>query len=138
MIGVKHKKGKVMSEITDINWLATIVGFVLSFGLGMVWFSPKLFGKKWAEGVGLDPAGPSKPPMAAMTAQVIGTFLLAWTVGVTASNDALLTIILFTVTMVVLAGASGFFTGKSAYARHAEGGFMVAMVVIMIICQGVF
>ena len=127
-----------MSEITDINWLATIVGFVLSFGLGMVWFSPKLFGKKWAEGVGVDPEGPGKPPVAGMAAQVIGTFLLAWTVGVTAANEALLTIILFTLTMVVLAGASNFFTGKNAYVRHTEGGFMVAMVVIMIICQRLF
>ena len=127
-----------MSEITDINWLATIVGFALAFGLGMIWFSPKLFGKKWAEGVGLDPAGPSKPPVIAMTFQTIGTFLLAWTVGVTAQNDALLTIILITVTIIVLSGASGAFTGKSAYARHAEGGFTLAMVVIMIICQGIF
>ncbi|OUS07203.1 hypothetical protein A9Q96_07835 [Rhodobacterales bacterium 52_120_T64] len=127
-----------MSEITDINWLATIVGFVLAFGLGMIWFSPKMFGTKWAEGVGLDPEGPKKPPAAAMTAQTVGTFLLAWTVGVTAANDALLTIILFTLTMVVLAGASGFFTGKSAYARHTEGGYMLAMVVIMIISHGIF
>ncbi len=127
-----------MSEITDINWLATIVGFVLAFGLGMIWFSPKLFGKKWAEGVGLDPAGPGKPPVAAMAAQITGTFLLAWTVGVTASNDALLTIILITLTIVVLAGASAFFTGKNAYARHTEAGFTIAMVVIMIICQGIF
>ena len=127
-----------MSEITDINWLATIVGFVLAFGLGMIWFSPYLFGKKWAEGVGLDPVGPGKPPVAAMAAQITGTFLLAWTVGVTASNDALLTIILITLTIVVLAGASAFFTGKNAYARHTEAGFTIAMVVIMIICQGIF
>ena len=127
-----------MSEITDINWLATIIGFVLSFGLGMVWFSPKLFGKRWAEDNGLDPAGPSKPPVAAMSLQVIGTFLLAWVVGVTASNDALLTIILITAMMIVLNGAGAFFTGKTAYVRHTDGGFTLAMVVIMIICQGIF
>lgn len=128
-----------MSEITaDINWLAVIVGTALSFGLGMIWFSPKLFGKKWAEGNGLDPEGPAKPPMAAMVAQLAGTFLLAWVVGVTAKNDALLTIILIAVTMVVLNGASAFFTGKSAYARNTDAGFTLAMVVIMIICQGIF
>ena len=127
-----------MSEITDINWLATIVGFVLAFGLGMVWFSQKVFGKKWAEDNGLDPAGPSKPPVAAMAFQATGTFLLAWVVGVTAKNDALLTIILITATILVLNGASAFFTGKSAYVRYVEGGFTLAMVVIMIICQGIF
>jgi len=128
-----------MSEITaDVNWLAVIVGTVLSFGLGMVWFSPKLFGKKWTEGNGLSLDGPSKPPVAAMIAQLAGTFLLAWVVGVTAKNEALLTIILITITMVVLNGASAFFTGKNAYVRHTDAGFTVAMVVIMIICQGIF
>ena len=127
-----------MSEITDINWLATIVGFVVAFGLGMVWFSPKLFGTRWAEDNGLDPAGPSKPPVATMAVQVVGTFLLAWVVGVTAQNDALLTIILITVMMVFLNAANALFTGKTAYVRHTEAGFTIAMVVIMIICQGIF
>jgi len=127
-----------MSEITDINWLATIVGFVLSFGLGWLWFSPKLFGTKWAEGNGLDPNGPDKMPMAAMITQAAGTFLLAWVVGVTAKNDALLTIILIMVTIVVLNGASALFLNKNAYVRHTDAGFTVAMVVIMIISQGIF
>lgn len=127
-----------MSELTDVNWLAIIVGFVVSFGLGSVWFSPRMFGKKWAEGVGIDPEGPKKPPVAAMSAQLVGTFLLSWVVGVTASNDALLTILLITLTIVVLSGANGFFIGKNAFVRHTEGGYTVAMVVIMIICQGIF
>lgn len=127
-----------MSEITDINWLATIVGFVLSFGLGWLWFSPKMFGKKWAEGNSLDPNGPDKMPMAAMITQAVGTFLLAWVVGVTAKNDALLTIILIAVTIVVLNNANALFTKKNAYVRRTDGGFTLAMVVIMIICQGIF
>ena len=124
--------------VTGVNWLAVIVGFVVSFGLGWVWFSPKLFGKKWAEGNGLDPDGPDKMPMTAMVSQAVGTFLLAWVVGVTAKNDALLTILLITVTIVVLNGASSFFLNKNAYVRHTDAGFTVAMVVIMIICQGIF
>ena len=44
-----------MPELTDnVNWLAVIIGFVLAFALGWLWYSPKLFGRKWAEGVGLD------------------------------------------------------------------------------------
>ncbi len=39
-----------MSELVDgLSWLAVISGFVLSFLLGWVWYSPGLFGKKWAE-----------------------------------------------------------------------------------------
>lgn len=123
-----------MEEIvTGVNWLAVIVGFVLAFGLGWLWFSPKLFGKKWAEGNGLDPNGPDKMPMNAMITQAIGTFLLAWVVGVTAKNDAILTIILIAVTMAVLNSASSMFTNKGTYVRNVDAGFTVAMVVLMII-----
>lgn len=123
-----------MEEIvTGVNWLAVIVGFVLAFGLGWLWFSPKLFGKKWAEGNGLDPNGPDKMPMNAMITQAVGTFLLAWVVGVTAKNDAILTIILIAVTMAVLNSASSMFTNKGTYVRNVDAGFTLAMVVLMII-----
>lgn len=128
-----------MEEIvTGVNWLAVIVGFVVSFGLGWLWFSPKLFGTKWAEGNGLDPSGPDKMPMGAMITQIIGTFLLAWVVGVTAKNEALLTIVLITVTMVFLNAANAMFSGKTSYVRHVDAGFTAVMVIIMIICQGIF
>jgi len=124
--------------ITGVNWLAVIVGFVVSFGLGWLWFSPKLFGKKWAEGNGLNPDGPDKMPMNAMITQAAGTFLLAWVVGVTAKNEALLTIILIAVTIIVLNAAGAMFTNKKPYVRHVDAGFTLAMVVVMIICQGIF
>ena len=42
-----------MSELTtDVSWLSVISGFVISFLLGWAWFSTKMFGTKWAEGVG--------------------------------------------------------------------------------------
>lgn len=125
-----------MNEITvNVNWLAVAVGAVLAYALGYLWYSPKLFGKKWAEGVGLKQA-PDKLPVAAMTMQAIGTFLLAWMVGVTAANNALLTIILVIATIVALMLAGSLFTLKSNYAMFTEAGFVVAMAVIMIAVQG--
>lgn len=59
-------------------------------------------------------------------------------VGVTAKNDAFLTMILITVTFVVLTGASAFFLKKNAYVRHVDAGFTIAMVAVMIISQGIF
>ena len=35
---------------TGVNWPAVVLGTVLAFGLGMLWFSPKMFGKIWARG----------------------------------------------------------------------------------------
>lgn len=127
-----------MSEITaNVNWLAVIIGAVLSFLLGWLWYSPKLFGTKWAEGVGVKMTDGASMPIQPLIVQAIGTFLLSWLVGVTAKNNALFTIILAAVTFMVLVDASGHFTRKSTYARLTETGFIAAMVVVMIVVQGV-
>lgn len=127
-----------MGEITtNVNWTATILGAVIAFGLGWPWYSEKLFGKKWAEGVRLSFDDKSAPPAMAMITQAVATFLLAWVVGVTAANDALLTIILITLTIVALVIAGGLFASKSGYAVATEAGYILVMVVIMIVCQAV-
>ncbi|MEJ6500328.1 MAG: hypothetical protein QNL16_04010 [Rhodobacterales bacterium] len=39
-----------MMEITSgVSWSGVVAGAVASFLLGWLWFSPMLFGKKWAE-----------------------------------------------------------------------------------------
>ena len=125
-----------MHEITaNLNWLAVGVGTIAAFLLGWLWYSPKLFGTKWAQGVGieLDAKGPSS---IAMVLQFSGTFLLAWVIGVTAAANALLTAILVIFTIALLLAASGFFCRKSGYAIATETGFVVIMSIIMIVCQG--
>ena len=127
-----------MGEITDnVNWIAVTVGAVVAFLLGWLWCSPKLFGSKWAEGVGikLDGSGPSA---LAMMVQIIATFLLAWIIGITAATNSLTTAILIVLTIVSLMVASGLFCQKSRYAISTDGGFVIAMAVIMIACQGIF
>ena len=127
-----------MSELTDaINWLAVIVSFVLSFMLGWLWFSPKLFGKKWADGV----PGVSmeedcgKPPALAMISQALGVFCLAWLIGVTASYNALATAMLITLTIILLIISNGKFANKSTTAVFIEAAYIIDMVIIMVICQ---
>jgi hypothetical protein len=94
-----------------------------------------LFGTKWAEGVGVDLAAATGMPVAAMVTQAIATFFLAWVVGVTSANGALMTMILITITIVLLMIAGSFFSKKSTYAIVTEAGFVIAMVVVMIIIQ---
>ncbi len=128
-----------MAEITmNVNWLAVIVGAVVAFALGWLWYSPMLFGTKWAAGVGLSMDDGSGPPAAAMILQAIGTLLFAWVVGVTAASNALLTIILIVVAIVTLLAAGGLFAKKSGYAIATEAGFILAMTVVMIVVQGIF
>jgi hypothetical protein len=127
-----------MTELTaNVNWLAVIIGAIIAYALGMLWFSPKMFGAKWALGSGLDPKGPAKPPTAAIVVQAIGTFLLAWLVGVTAANNALATIILAGLALIALMAGGGLFIAKSSHAITAETAYVAAMLVIMIAVQGI-
>ncbi|MGR3290044.1 MAG: DUF1761 family protein, partial [Paracoccaceae bacterium] len=104
-----------MQELTaNVSWMAVIVGAVVAFVVGALWYSPKLFGTKWAEDVGIELGSASEMPMGAMAGQAIGLLLMSWFVGVTAGNNALLTVILATVAFTVLQYASGLFSKKGA------------------------
>ena len=127
-----------MQEIVaNVNWLAVVVGTVLSFLLGWLWYSPVLFGKGWAEGVGVELGSASSMPVGAMVAQLVGTFLLAWLFGITAANNALLTIILVVLTVAAFVLAGGLFAKKSSYAVAVETGYIIVMGVVMFIVQAV-
>lgn len=128
-----------MAEIiTGVNWLAVIVGAVAAFLLGWLWYSEKMFGAKWAEGVGVSLGSADQMPAGAMIMQALGLFLLAWVVGVTAASNALLTFILIVVTIAVLMASGGMFARKSTYAIRTEVGYLVAAALVMFIAQAVF
>ena len=127
-----------MEEITaNVNWLAVIVGAVLSFLLGWLWYSPMLFGTKWAEGVGVELGAASAMPVGAMVSQAVAILLLAWLFGVTAGNDALLTIILVVLAIAAFIFSGGMFTKKSMYAVYTETGYIIAIAVVMFVVQAV-
>ena len=120
----------------SLNWLAIIVGTVLAFGLGMLWFSPAMFGKAWSAGShNLQP--PEKPPMAAMAIMLAGTFLLALVVGMTAQTEALATAIVAILAAAVIVAGMDLFSQKSGKATLIDAGYIVAMGVLMIGAQGV-
>ncbi len=128
-----------MEEITaDISWLGVIVGAVVSFLVGWLWFSPRLFGKRWAEDMGVELGDASEMPMQAMGAQALGLLLMSWFVGVTAKSDALLTVILATLAFGVLAYAGTLFGRASSRAANINLGYWIVALVIMVICQGLF
>ena len=122
-----------MEELTmNVNWLAVCVGAVAAFLVGWLWYSPKLFGTKWAEGVGVTLNDGSSPMMHAMISQAVGTFLLAWVIGITATTDSLALAILIALTIAILIKANGYFAQKSKYAIMVESGFILVMVIVMI------
>lgn len=123
--------------VAGVSWLAVVLSFVLSFLLGWLWYSPTLFGKKWAEGVGVELADGSSIPVLAMVAQALGTFCLAWLFGITAAKGALLTITLVMVTIILLIVSNGKYAQKSNAAVAIEAAYLVAMALVMLICQAI-
>ena len=121
-----------MSELTvNVNWLAVGIGTVLSFVLGWLWYSPKLFGKKWADGSGIELADSSAMPVAPLIFQLLATFLLAWLIAIAAAHDARLTAILIVLTVACFVATNSMFVKKSATAIFVEVGFILAMGVVM-------
>jgi hypothetical protein len=49
-------------DLGSLNWLAVIVGAVVYFAIGAVWFTPQLFGKPWMAAIGWDESRP-RPEM---------------------------------------------------------------------------
>ena len=128
-----------MEELTaGVSWLGVVAGAVVSFLVGWLWYSPKAFGVKWAEGTGVELGTSSNMPIAALVSQAAGLFLMSWFVGVTAASNALLTVILATVAFTVLGYSGGLFGRKSGYARNVDAGYWIICLVIMILCQGIF
>lgn len=127
----------IVENIMNINWIATIAGFVAAFVLGALWFSPMMFGKKWAEGVGVKLEKGAKMPMMPMLTQAIGTFLLAWLVGITASIEHLLTILIALFAFAFLKYADGGFSQKSTYATVTESSYILVMGIIMIAAHAI-
>ena len=127
-----------MGEITaNVSWLAVIAGAVVSFLVGWAWYGP-LFGKGWAEGVGVELGNASDMPMGAMGLQALGLLLMSWFVGVTAASNLLLTVILATVAFTVLGMSGAMFRKQSTYARNVDAGYWIVALVVMIIANAIF
>ncbi len=124
------------SGIETVNWLAVIVGTVVAYGLGMLWFSPRMFGTGWAAG-NRDLQVPSSPPMSAAIVQLMGVFLLALVVGITATTDALITAILAILAAATLVAGLGLFAQKNGYAVKVESGYIVVAGILMIAAQAI-
>jgi len=120
-----------------VNWLAVIVGAVVAFGVGYFWYSPMLFGKKWAEGSGVEMGTASDMPIMAMATQFLGLFLLALVIGLTAVSDALITAIAAILATATLTFSMGAFVKKSNYALFTDFGYIIVCGVVMIAAQGI-
>ena len=81
-----------MEELfANINWIAVIVGAIVAYALGALWYSPVLFGKAWMKlsGVG-EPKkkGMAKSYVAGFATQLVTAFVLSAFVGTLGASTA--------------------------------------------------
>jgi TRAP-type C4-dicarboxylate transport system permease small subunit len=118
-----------------INWAAVVVGTIAAFALGMIWFSPKMFGKSWSAGShNIEP--PASPPVAAMVIQFAGTAVLALVVGMTETNEAIMTAIGAILAVALIVAGMDLFSQKSGKATMVDAGYVLAAGALMILAQG--
>lgn len=125
-----------MENFTDISWLAVGLGTVVSFMVGWLWYSPKMFLTKWAEGSGLPPEPPEDMPAFAMAAQLCALLLLSLVIGITAAVNALITAILAILAAATFVVSNGAWCRKSGYALAVDFFYVVVSGVIMAVFQG--
>ncbi len=122
-------------DIANMNWAAVVLGTIAAFGLGMLWFSPKMFDTSWAEG-SHEVQPPDSPPIAAMTIQLLGTIVLALVVGMTETNEAIMTAIGATLAVALIVAGMDLFSQKSGKATLIDAGYVIAAGAVMIGAQG--
>jgi len=127
-----------MEDFSKISWIAVFVGTIVSFLIGWAWYSPKLFGKKWAEGAGVELGKAGDMPVFAMVSQLFALFMLALIIGLTATFNALITSILAILAIGVWIVSTGAYVKKNTYALTVEFFYTLVSGVIMIIFQGIF
>lgn len=123
--------------IANVNWLAVLIGAIAAFILGWLWYSPLLFGKKWAGDHGIEMGTANDMPMAAMATQAVGLLFVAWFVGVTAVESKALTLIIAAVGFATLNASGSLFAKKSPAIAWIDFGYAIAAVAVMFVVQGI-
>ncbi len=123
-----------MIDVTPLNWPAVIAGTIAAFVLGMLWFSPALFGKSWSTGShNIQP--PASPPMLAMAVQLIGTFALALVIGMTETYQAIGAALMAIIAAALLIAGMDLFSQKTVKATVIDASYIAVSGVLMIAAQ---
>ena len=127
-----------MEDFSKVSWIAVIVGTIASFLVGWAWYSPKLFGKVWAKGSGVELGKAGEVPVFAMVSQLVALLVLALVIGITATFNHLITAILAILAVAIWTVSAGAYVKKSGGALAVEFFYVIAAGIVMIVFQGIF
>lgn len=69
---------KSLDTFGDVNYLAVIVGALVYFGIGALWYSPALFATPWMAASGVQPGNQIPVGLFALSLAVIGVLVAVW------------------------------------------------------------
>lgn len=116
--------------LSQIDWTPVLVSFVISFAVGWLWYSPKLFLKGWLKGIG-EPVWQA-PMWMSMFAQAGSTLFLAILINVSVAQGHLIQATLIVFTIAGFIKANGLYCGKTKFAISVEVLYIIVMAAIMV------
>lgn len=132
----------------SVNWIAVVLGAVANMLLGWAWYSPMLFGKKWAILIGSPmedtaawearKAGMRKIYGVTFVAAIVMSFVMNWLVqalNVFTVGDAIQTAVLLWLGLVGATSLSGILFEKRPVALWAinTGYTLVSFIIVSLI-----
>ena len=121
--------------VTNVNWLAVGVGTIISYLFASFWYSPLVFGSKWAHGVGLKERTQDGFSFYALVCQFFAILLLAWINSLIMGNGSLVFIFLISLTIFFFVLTANLMSDNSNYCSLVEATFVFAITLIMTACN---
>lgn len=112
----------------DIGWFAVLAGTVISYLIGWFWYSPLMYGKKWAEGLGVDMSGP--PPVFALVLMVFAYLLLNVFINLLVVTEAIYYMAFAGGGFIVMGYSGETFAGHPRSVRLINAGCQVNILVL--------
>ncbi|GAB1478888.1 hypothetical protein MASR2M74_14440 [Paracoccaceae bacterium] len=120
--------------LAGVDWLAVGAGFILAFGVGWFWYSPKGFYPAWSASSGVRHA-PSDPMGAAFGSLILGLALYSAFVGVMVARGMTEPLILGILAFIVMGYSNNAFKKLGAVSRTVDAGSWAASGTLMLLAQ---
>ena len=127
-----------MESFAQINWLATLVGAVIAYIVGGIWFHPKVFGGSWMKALGKTQEELGNPGFAmgigALTT-IISAIAISWLVIATGTDTPTDAIILALVSgtgiYLVTAASDYLYCNWPSQVQITQGSYRIISFIIM-------
>jgi hypothetical protein len=113
----------------NVGWAGVIVGALVAFLAGWLWYSPMLFGKGWAKDLGVELGTAAQMPVPAMVSQAAGLLLLSLLAD---RLQAVPFVFALAIVGVMVLNFSGYLFGKRGmHANWTDVGYLAAVGIIL-------